>query len=164
MILLRLLETYAQHQKLVLEIITALHPDFIARADKSVSIMELLELAQKYHHVPQIGVWYTPEGSWDYFFHGGGCRLTHQQTGEPIDWDPPNTNVVDSYKFAYWLEWAIRTQPNTLDVNLEKLSFNDKNPLDDWLKISIQSLIDQDMIVLHTDNRLFIQPSNPTGS
>ena len=41
--------------------------------------------------IDQSGIWHDQNGeTWNYFMHGGGCRLTHPITAEVIDWDYPN--------------------------------------------------------------------------
>jgi len=62
-----------------------------------------------YKTVPQSGVWKDADGQeWDYFMHGGGCRLTHKITRELIDWDPPNTSHFDPWKFRFHLIWQLK--------------------------------------------------------
>lgn len=56
----------------------------------------------------QSGIWRDGENNvWRYFLHGGGCRLTNTKTKEPIDWDCPDVNSYDRYKFFYHLEWQL---------------------------------------------------------
>jgi hypothetical protein len=58
--------------------------------------------------VPQEGRWKDMEGEvWGYYLHGGGCRLTHTHTGEPIDWDCPNVLVFDPWFFQWHLAWQL---------------------------------------------------------
>lgn len=54
----------------------------------------------------QTGEW----GDWDFFFHGGGCELRHRQTGEPIDWNGPDTQAFGIMSFIHHLEWRLREQ------------------------------------------------------
>jgi hypothetical protein len=70
-------------------------------------------------NISQGGTWKDSENNeWRYFLHGGGCRLTNLETGEPIDWDCPDTNSYDKHKFFYHLEWQM-----TSSERAEKLSF-----------------------------------------
>ena len=63
--------------------------------------------------VNQIGTWEDKAGeTWNYFMHGGGCRLINAITGEVIDWDCPDTTRFDRFKFAFHLEWQIQNFPN----------------------------------------------------
>ena len=76
-------------------------------------------------NLPQIGIWRDNENNeWRYSLHGGGCRLTNIKTGEPIDWDCPDVNSYDRYKFTYHLEWQIsspeRAEKFILTRNLEQ--------------------------------------------
>lgn len=58
--------------------------------------------------VNQNGTWQGKNGeTWNYFLHGGGCRLRHPITGEVIDWDPPSVIHFDVFKFGFHLEWQI---------------------------------------------------------
>jgi hypothetical protein len=47
---------------------------------------------------------------WHYFLHGGGCRLIHKVTAEPIEWDAPNIQRFDRYWFANWVKWTLDQQ------------------------------------------------------
>ena len=59
-------------------------------------------------NLSQRGIWRDDENNeWQYFLHGGGCRLTNMKTGEPIDWDCPDLNSYDKYKFLHHLEWQL---------------------------------------------------------
>src|SRR5688572_17128800 len=66
----------------------------IAKAnDPRTKKMLQLALRASERELTQSGVWHDRENSeWRYFLHGSGCRLTHTQTGEPIDWDCPDVN------------------------------------------------------------------------
>jgi hypothetical protein len=60
--------------------------------------------------VPQTGIWNDHEGNtWHYYLHGGGCRLTHTITGEPIDWDCPNPLTFDPWFFRFHLAWQLQS-------------------------------------------------------
>src|SRR5260221_11415033 len=93
-----LIRKFVERQKLALSIIEDLHPDFLLRDDllKDGLIDELLDATKTYSHVPQKGYW-GENNEWEYFFHGGGCRLIHSMTREPIDWDPPEILRFDKY-------------------------------------------------------------------
>ena len=73
-------------------------------------VRKLFQVAKRAseRNLSQIGTWRDSENNeWRYFLHGGGCRLTNLGTGEPIDWDCPNVNSYDKYKFFYHLEWQM---------------------------------------------------------
>ena len=76
----------------------------------------------------QTGIWQEKNGeNWTYFMHGGGCRLTNQITGEPIDWDCPSTLRFDTFKFAFHVEWQLERFSDKY-TNLKKLvSMSDIN-------------------------------------
>lgn len=111
---LSLVEIFITRQHLVSDVIQTLRPDMFAIADKSISDIDLIEFVKKYAHVPQVGVWQNSEGLWEYYFHGNGCRLMHEVTGEVIDWDAPNNEMFDPWKFIYWIKWAVETKPKHL--------------------------------------------------
>ncbi len=57
-------------------------------------------------NLPKEGIWRDSEqNEWRYSLHGGGCLLTNVKTGEPIDWDCPDVNVSDTFKFMKHLIW-----------------------------------------------------------
>ncbi|HKJ39712.1 MAG TPA: hypothetical protein VJ972_13125 [Anaerolineales bacterium] len=63
--------------------------------------------------VKQTGQWTDKNGDiWNYFMHGGGCRLTNKKTDELIDWDCPNPTHFDAFKFCYHLKWQTKNFPN----------------------------------------------------
>ncbi len=62
------------------------------------------------------GFW-GDQKQWDYFVHGFGCWLTHTITGEPIDWDAPDVNVFDYYKFERYAIWFNNLTGYFLDSN-----------------------------------------------
>src|SRR5574341_366176 len=52
----------------------------------------------------QRGIWAR---EWRFFFHGGGCELTHQATGEPINWEGPDPAAFSIPSFTRHLEWRL---------------------------------------------------------
>jgi len=62
---------------------------------------------KKQEDSPQIGIW---KNDWRHFAHGIGCRLTHIQTGERLEWDAPNPKVFDQYWFINHLEWRLKNE------------------------------------------------------
>lgn len=63
--------------------------------------------------INQTGNWQDKDGeTWNYFMHGGGCRLRNAITGEVIDWDCPDTSGFDVFKFVFHLEWQIQNFPD----------------------------------------------------
>jgi hypothetical protein len=53
---------------------------------------------------PQTGMWGE---NWRFMFHGGGCALTHLQTGEPIDWNGPDPHAFGTLAFIRHLKWRL---------------------------------------------------------
>ena len=73
-------------------------------------IRKMLQIAVRTSErkIHQSGVWFDNEkNEWRYFLHGSGCRLTNLKTGEPIDWDCPDVNKYDVWKFMFHLAWQV---------------------------------------------------------
>lgn len=103
-----LIAEYVARQQLAYEAILQLSPFRLVAGDKSTGIDELLNLANKYKHIPSSGIW-RRYGTWRYYLHGGGCRLTNIISGEPIEWDAPHLNRLYMGWFVNWLRWVERT-------------------------------------------------------
>ena len=98
-------------------------------------IQKMLELALRAteRELPQEGVWRDGENNeWRYFLHGSGCRLTNIKTGEPIDWDCPDVNKYDKWKFMFLLIWQL----SSLERGGKLLS------TDLWARNSLEPLLD----------------------
>lgn len=77
-------------------------------ADPYIQKMLQLALRATERKLSQSGIWYDNEkNEWKYFLHGSGCRLTNVKTGEPIDWDCPDVNRYDTWKFMFHLMWQL---------------------------------------------------------
>jgi hypothetical protein len=77
---------------------------------ENAQVQELFQVATRAseRNLSQSGIWQDHENNeWQYFLHGGGCRLINRKTGEPIDWDCPDVNSYDKYKFLHHLEWQL---------------------------------------------------------
>jgi len=70
--------------------------------ERGVNPAELRGVGAWHDKTEQIGDW---GADWRFFFHGGGCRLTHRITKEPIDWDGPDPYRFDPFFFIHHLEW-----------------------------------------------------------
>jgi len=79
----------------------------IAKAnDPRIQRMLQLALRASERALSQSGTWRdSANHEWRYFLHGSGCRLTNLQTGEPIDWDCPDVQKYDKWKFMLHLTW-----------------------------------------------------------
>jgi hypothetical protein len=60
---------------------------------------------QWHDKTPQKGLW---GGEWKFYFHGGGCTLTHVETNEPIDWEGPYPHASSQFSFSYHLGWRLK--------------------------------------------------------
>ena len=86
-------------------------------------VKKLFQVAKRAseRNLSQSGIWRDSEDNeWRYFLHGGGCRLTNTKTGEPIDWDCPDVNSFDRYKFFYHLEWQLSSSERAGNLNLSR--------------------------------------------
>jgi len=114
----------------------------IAKAnDPRTRKMLQLALRASERTLPQSGVWRNGENSeWRYFLHGSGCRLTNIQTGEPIDWDCPDVNKYDKWKFMFHLMWQLSSLErggrlistniwarNSLELMLDEITIKDSD-------------------------------------
>jgi hypothetical protein len=87
-------------------------------------------------NLPQEGIWYDNEqNEWIYFLHGNGCRLTNKKTGEPIDWDCPDVNSYDPYKFLFHLIWQLSSiERSGMLISTHIWASNSLEPLLDKIK------------------------------
>ncbi len=84
-------------------------------------------------NLPQTGIWHDSEqNEWEYTLHGGGCRLVNTKTGEPINWDPPDVNSYDTFKFMYNLKWQISFPERA--TKLSTISFLVTKTIEPFLK------------------------------
>lgn len=104
--LLKLVIRYVERQALVQKTIHKLRPDLLARDDESMSLNEIIKLAETYRDIPTTGIWKDTD-HWHYTIHGRGCRLVNTKTGEPIDWTLPHLNEFYDEWFIIWLYWYI---------------------------------------------------------
>jgi hypothetical protein len=135
-IVFNLVLEYVSRQQLVADAISDLRPDryFIASQPKlDIEIEIAVLMAEKYKTVSQRGVW-EKYGTWNYYFHGGGCRLTNTITNECLEWDTPDRQAFDRFWFMNWYKWL--TQMNTEKYNLSEST----------LKEIFESLEEDDLI------------------
>jgi uncharacterized protein DUF6896 len=124
---LTLIQQFVERQKLVVQIVTELCPELLAIATGQLPTDKLLELMELFVSKPQIGYWGNHD-EWRYFFHGGGCLLTHITTQEPIEWDAPILERFDRYWLVNWMEWSL-TQKKEGEIIANLVSDTDKNSL-----------------------------------
>lgn len=88
--------------------------DFEKHAEsENAEAQKFFQIAQRVseRNLSQDGIWRDSEqNEWRYFLHGGGCRLTNIKTREPIDWDCPDVNSYDRWKFMFHLQWQLLSQ------------------------------------------------------
>jgi len=117
-----LLREYIARQQLVYDILQELRPHFFAVQDKSVSGEELVKLASQSMHIPSRGTW-QKYGTWRYFIHGGGCRLTNMISGEVIEWDTPYITQFERLWFMQWVNWVKKVN-NTYQSLTEEVVYD----------------------------------------
>jgi hypothetical protein len=106
--LYKLVEVFVARQEVVLKAMKELRPDIVARYEGTYMPEMLAQLTLEYSRHPQTGYWGENQ-EWEYFLHGGGCRLTHRTTGEPIEWDVGSLKRFDKTWFVNWLIWLVET-------------------------------------------------------
>ena len=125
----RLLKRFVSRQVLALRAIEEMRPHFILIAKRERPIEEILtEMLNeiKRPQAPQSG--YTGDNNeWEYFFHGGGCQLTHTVTQEIIDWDAPDVKTFDRFWFLNWLEWLLDYEATNEDAAIVQKAFDSYN-------------------------------------
>lgn len=112
--------------------IMGLHPLISSSDDK-----EIHQLIQLQNQIPSQGVW-GDNREWSYFLHGVGCKLVHNQTGEPIEWDLPDLKVFDRWWFRNWLNW--RYADSELFNNIRSQSVVQMTTLDEMIFQSLDRL------------------------
>ncbi len=122
---LALLRRYVARQQLAADAMQQLRPDLWFQTHQeewtAPILVKLTALQAQVAGIPQKGYW-GEHDEWEYFFHGGGCRLVHTATGEPIDWDAPNLRRFDKFWFLNYLQWALATDaadPALLTIQAE---------------------------------------------
>jgi hypothetical protein len=139
---LSLVRRYVARQELVQDALRDLRPDLLFRRDQMTGgqIEQLLTLTKTYSGVPQRGNW-GQEGEWSYFIHGGGCRLVHRVTAEPIDWDAPETVRFDKYSLLNYFEWLLKQDVADKSVSIVRSQLIENNtPLHDFLFSILEQL------------------------
>ncbi len=161
---LTLIQRFVERQKLVLTAMQELRPNLLFLGSysgewTSDTIDEYRRATEKVAHIPQGGYW-GDNNEWRYFIHGGGCRLVHTVTGEPINWDAPQVERFDRFWFRDYLEWLFDYEPANAAVtalrvalpqhngDLQHLTFTLLEQLHQLGKLS--GMDDQNKYVLHT--------------
>lgn len=114
-----LAKKFVKRQDVVLAALNDLRPDIVMRAMNIGSSKARAEARLKYYRTSPTGDW----NGWEYFVHGEGCRLTHKQTGERIEWDAGNLNKFDKTWFVNHLEWLLMQNSADKDIQIVNSSF-----------------------------------------
>jgi hypothetical protein len=111
---LALIRRYVVRQQLASDAMQQLRPDLWFQTHQkewtAAILAELEALQAQVAGIPPKGYW-GENDRWEYFFHGGGCRLVHTFTGEPIDWDAPNVRRFDKFSFLNYMQWVLKHDP-----------------------------------------------------
>ena len=134
---------FVQRQEIVLRALRYLRPEFVLYNRGMVS---LAVAWPTFKRVEQVGIW----GEWHYFLHGRGCRLTHMDTGERLEWDLGSLLRFDKSWFVNHLEWQATHQPNTeVDLIIEafhKSPFNNGR-LAEFMSPLLEELVAQNLLI-----------------
>jgi len=103
--ILQLITEYVARQQLIYEAITDLRPYMFLIDDKNASNEHLIAVTLKYKDVPNRGIW-KKYGTWEYYIHGNGCRLTNLMSKEQIEWDVAQLNYFYVPWFLNWFDWV----------------------------------------------------------
>jgi hypothetical protein len=96
--ILNLVDRFLDRQHLVFDLLQEIRPDFFGKAPRPT---------KAYISARQRGTW-GRESEWMYYVHGGGARIVHVHSDEPIEWDSPDLLRFDPNWFAGWVEWWLR--------------------------------------------------------
>lgn len=162
-IVYNLVAYFIQRQQLVVLAMLELNPRGL---DKEALAIEVEPYFQDYRERRkklqpgesfQSGIW---KHDWEYWVHGGGCRLTHLHTSERIEWDGPDPHEFDIYWFMNHLLW--RCEHERHDPFIKQLLI--------WIEahevkvnacwIAIDYLADKRFLLYHLDNRYSLSRSN----
>jgi hypothetical protein len=123
----RLAQRFVERQQIVRDAIQELQPYFLA-SPQDMGGEAYFRLAAFTGHIASTGVW----REWDYFTHGMGCRLTHRETGERIEWDAPDLQRFENYWFVNWLIWLM--QAHREDEDAAVLLKYAQGSTEEWLR------------------------------
>lgn len=109
--ILRLLETFITRQYLVFTAMQEIAPDKLYDIPRAMIESEIDGVLR---HIPKPRPDYCGSNNeWKVWVHGIGCKLTNVESGEPIEWDAPDTQVFDAYWFSNWLTWHLKNSEPT---------------------------------------------------
>jgi hypothetical protein len=91
-------------------------------------------------HTPPSGYW-GDNNEWQYFLHGGGCRLIHTVTGEPINWNATTVERFDKFWFLDYLLWLFANDPTDAAVaTLQPIAPHDAASMRDFTFVLLEQL------------------------
>ena len=114
--LLEAISYYIGRQKIVAQAMTDLGLDVTTKFNSKTplegnELEKFKKWSEQRSKIPSRGTWVDKEGNkWEYFLHGEGCLLTNIETGEPIEWDIPQTDSFDPYFFHDNLFWQFKAE------------------------------------------------------
>lgn len=126
---------FVHKQSLVLQAMRDLRPDIVMRYTGDGTPEERARLTGTLRRRPARGTWGN-HNEWEYFLHGGGCRLTHTVTCEQIEWDVGALNRFDRSWFVNYVDSmlnrevisesisVVKSYCENADVSLEELLFS----------------------------------------
>jgi hypothetical protein len=117
--ILTLIQRYVERQTIVLTAMQQLSPHLFMRSYSGEWTSEIVDqyrrAMEQVAHIPSSGFW-GDNDEWQYSLHGGGCRLVHTVTGEPINWDAPKVERFDKFWFLDYLVWLLANDPTDATV------------------------------------------------
>lgn len=137
-----LIERFIARQSIVLSAMRDLRPDIIMPLENQGDPKMWSELRIEYSRRPQVGFW-GEKGEWEYFLHGGGCRLTHRQTGERIEWDAGELNKFNVDWFVAYLQWFAKQHGDNEDI---KTIYSVLQDVELSKEYSLEQVLDQHLI------------------
>ena len=126
-----LIKRFIERQKVTFAAFRALRPAVVEAEHINLDEQKLIEILTRYVDAPWQGHWQE----WAYYFHGGGCRLIHDETAEIIEWEASNVNTFDRYWFVNWLEWLWMFHPDDEGLTLLKAYFRHRPSRHDLYEI-----------------------------
>ena len=146
------IDNYNYNDEIVSELVDAIlefakRQELVKQAilDLGITLEELYNegpLSWRNKNISQGGVWLrSPE--WQYFLHGGGCRLSNPTTGEVIDWNSKNKFVIniDPHIFVEHLNWRLKRENSLPHIKSE---LNNKKELEAFLPLIFHIINDPD--------------------
>jgi hypothetical protein len=128
---LALVRRFVKRQQLVFDALMNIRPHLVMYADHRTELTEeesreLSRLRHEYFRQSPSGHWGVDK-EWTYFLHGVGCRLVHNVTQEPIDWNASNVDGFDKFWLVDYLQWLLGQQSNDEWLQVLKTQFAERS-------------------------------------